>query len=89
MAENYGRKAAAWLPTIRIQGIENPVIEVIREKDDELIHIQRITGSEYQPGVFETGSFTVRISEPESGKTKELKSLSALARNDETVEVEV
>lgn len=89
VADNYGRKVAAWLPKLSVTGVENPVIEVIREDDGELIHIQRIVGGEYQPGVFDVGSFTVRISEPESGKTKELNGLRALARNEETIEIEV
>lgn len=89
MTDNYGRKATAWLPKIQVSGILNPVVEVIREDGGELIHAQRIVGTEYQPGVFESGEYIVRISEPESGKRKELKGIRALPRNEETLVVEI
>jgi alkaline phosphatase D len=30
--DNYGRKAVAWLPTLKIEGEPNPIIEIINQE---------------------------------------------------------
>jgi hypothetical protein len=36
--DNYGRKAAAWLPTLVIKGQTNPVVQIIDEACDETVY---------------------------------------------------
>jgi hypothetical protein len=59
--DNYGRKAVAHLPTIKVKGKQNPVIKVIDEATGEWIYALRINGDTFQPKVFKKGSYTVEV----------------------------
>ncbi len=72
--DNYGRKAFGYLPTIKVAGMSEPVVQVIDEDNDEIVYTLRIKGSSYQPKVFKTGTYTVKIGEP-GGKMKVLSGL--------------
>lgn len=87
--DNYARKATAHLPTLEIEGTKKPLIEVTDEKTGELVYALRINGAKFQPHVFATGKYTVKVSEPESGRSKQLKGLSASASNSEKLKVKV
>lgn len=86
---NYGRKAAAHLPRLEVRGVENPVVEVIDEATGELVYSLRMAGQSWQPHVFAAGRYTVKISDPDGGKSKELPGLMATAGNEEKLEVNV
>ena len=76
-ADNYGRKAAAYLPTLNIEGQDNPVVQVIDETNREVVYTIRIKGNSFRPKVFKAGSYTVRIGEGD--KVKTLTGVKALA----------
>ncbi len=59
--DNYGRKAAAYLPTIRVRGMDDPVVQVIEEKSGEIVYTLRIKGTEFRPKVFEDGTYTIIV----------------------------
>jgi len=61
--DNYGREAVGYLPTIKVTGLEDPVVQVIDEKNDEIVYTVRIDGTEFRPMVFHEGKYTVRIGE--------------------------
>ena len=76
MEENYGRKATGHLPTLKISGMKNPVVQVIDEGVyNEVVYTLRIKGSSFRPKVFSEGPFTVIIGEPSEGKTKKLSGM--------------
>ena len=76
-SDNYGRKAKAFLPEITITGLENPVIEVINEKTNELEYSLRINTNKYQAKVYdEKAKYTVRIGEPDTNIWKLKKNIS-------------
>jgi hypothetical protein len=87
--DNYGRAAVAYLPRLQVRGGEDPVIEVIDEADGVLVYAFRLAlmGRDWQPHVFKIGKYTIRLSVPESGKSKEIKGIAAAAQNNETLEV--
>jgi hypothetical protein len=85
--ENYGRKAAVSLPRLEIRGVKDPLVEVIDERSGELVYGLRLKGDSWQPGLFAAGKYTVRVSEPESRKVKEIKELEAKAGNAERLQV--
>ena len=89
MLANYGRKSAAQLPRLTIQGVSSPLVEVIDETTNELLYCLRLPNNSWQPHVFSNGKHTVRISDPETGKAKELKGLVAKAGNDASLEVTI
>jgi alkaline phosphatase D len=85
VTDNYNRTPAAWLPTLRIKGMERPVLEVIREDTGELVYARRLATAELRPPVFAQGRYTVRIGEPGTTRVRILKGLSATQKPGETV----
>ncbi len=75
--DNYGRKPAAWLPPIEVADCEDPVIQVIRDKDAEVVYTLRIKGKAFQPWTFESGRHTVVVSDPDRNATIRLEGLDA------------
>ena len=80
--DNYNRKAVAWLPTLKFKNTINPVVQIINEKNDDLVYVLRITDSEFSPKVFENGLYTIRISK--NGKTKDLTRIQSFTQKDST-----
>lgn len=75
--DNYGRKAAAYLPTLKIRGMEDPVVQVIDERDGQTVYTLRIKGTEFRPKVFAQGTYTLKIGDQQR-RTRELKEVRAL-----------
>ena len=80
--QNYGRKAEGWLPTLKISGMEDPVVQVIRESDGEVVYTLRINGQQFRPKVFAPGRYTVKVGEQPDG-IKTLKGLEARRNKDD------
>ena len=76
-AENYGRKAVAYLPTIEVSGMEDPVVQVVNEKDGEVVYTLRIKGNTFRPKVFAEGTYTVKVGEPGTELMKDLVGLKS------------
>ena len=76
--ENYGRKAAGYLPEIRVRGLLNPVVQVIDESNGEIVYTLRIAGDRFRPKIFRRwGTYTVRVGDPESNRFQERNGLAA------------
>lgn len=73
--DNYGRKAVAYLPEIKVVGLEDPVIQVINEKTNEIVYTLRILGNSFRPKVFRKGSYTIKVGDPDQQLMKELNSV--------------
>lgn len=64
--DNYGRKAVSYLPEISIEGLDNPVIEIINEATRETIYSLRINRKSFKAKVFDdTVLYTIRVGEPD------------------------
>jgi hypothetical protein len=59
--DNYPRKPAAYLPTLKFVGAVDPVVQVIDESSQEVLYTVRAQGDSYRPKVFKPGSYTVKI----------------------------
>jgi hypothetical protein len=59
--DNYGRKAAAYLPTIKVRGMTDPVLQIVDEKNGETVYTLRIKGTEFRPKIFHEGIYTITI----------------------------
>lgn len=81
--DNYGRKATAWLPTLKISGEADPVVEVINQETKETEYIVRIKGNEFSPGVFKKGIYSVKVSYPESSDSKLINDIQSLSLSGE------
>jgi len=80
--DNYGRKAAAYLPTIEVAGMTDPVVQVIDEADSQIVYTLRIRGKTYRPKVFKKGAYTVKVGEQGTDKWKTLTGIEALDAGD-------
>ena len=86
--DNYGRKAAAYLPTIEVSGMTDPVVRVIDETDGDIVYTLRIRGNSYRPKVFKEGSYTVNVGEPDTDNMKIIKNIIS-GQEDELRTIEV
>lgn len=88
MEGHYGRKAAAYLPTVNISGMIDPVVQVIDEANNEIVYTLRIKGTSFRPKVFKEGMYTIKIGEPGTDKMNVLKNISSMEETQtETLEV--
>jgi hypothetical protein len=86
--DNYDRKAVAYLPTIEVSGIADPVVQVVDESNGEIVYTLRIKGSTYRPKVFKAGTYTVKLGEPGTEKMKVLQDIQSIAaEKQQTIEV--
>ncbi len=76
--DNYRRKAVAWLPTIQVEGMANPVIQVIDEPSGEMVYTIRAMSNTWRPKVFREGSYTLKVGEPDTDQMKTLKSIQSV-----------
>ena len=58
--DNYGRKAVAHLPTLKINK-PNQVVQLINERNNEVVYTIRVKGSSFKPKVFENGTYTIKV----------------------------
>ncbi|MBD3412969.1 MAG: twin-arginine translocation pathway signal protein, partial [Candidatus Aminicenantes bacterium] len=86
--DNYGRQALAYLPTYVVEGLQNPVFQVLKDKTGDVVYTLRIKGNEFTPKVFETGLYTVKIGEPGTEQMKVFRSVLSDDK-EEVSEVEV
>ncbi|NQT86514.1 alkaline phosphatase D family protein [bacterium] len=68
-ADQYGRKAAAYLPTIEVTGQTNPVVQIIDKSTQSIVYTIRILGTTFRPRVFKPGAYTVKVGEGANAKT--------------------
>jgi alkaline phosphatase D len=86
--DNYGRKAAAYLPSLKINGMNDPVVQVVEEASGEVIYTLRIKGDQFRPKVFARGRYSVKIGEPGTPKFKTIAGVAAVEESDSaTMEV--
>ncbi len=67
-ADNYGRKAKAWLPKLTISTAD-AVVQVIDESSKESVYTIRIKGNTFQPKVFKPGTYTIVVGEGKTAQT--------------------
>ncbi len=87
--DNYKRKAHSWLPEVKLQGMQQTVIQVIEEKTDEIVYSLRISGDSFQPRVFKSGSYTIKIGDPDKNKWEVIKGIKSGPKdNSKVIEVQ-
>jgi hypothetical protein len=80
--DNYGKKARAWLPEIRVTGLIDPVIQIYRQQTGEMVYALRMDGQFFQPKVFAPGLYTLRVGEPDSDTWQEFLDIQAKTTKD-------
>jgi len=84
--DNYGREPLAYLPTVEIYGIEDPVIEVSNELTGNLEYILRIKGNSFKPKVFSLDPHIIRIGDPDQDVWKTFEGLKPVPKDEESQE---
>ncbi len=77
--DNYARKGVAWLPTLKVQGLENGVVTIHDESSGELVYSLRIRGTTFRPKVFRPGTYRITVGEPGTKAWKVFKGQKALS----------
>lgn len=85
--DNYGRKAFAYLPTLKVEGLDDPIVQVIDQRNGEIVYTLRIKGRQFRPKVFTTGLYTVVVGN-QADKTRTLKDIESVA-SDSGAEISV
>ncbi|QDT01005.1 hypothetical protein [Adhaeretor mobilis] len=73
--DNYAREARGHLPTVKVAEGMRPVIQVIDQSTGESVYTLRAPADEFQPYVFHSGKYTLRVGEGED--IKEFSDLEA------------
>jgi alkaline phosphatase D len=88
-SDNYGRRAAAYLPELKIKGLKDPLVRVIEEASGEVVYTLRIKGNQFRPKVFAQGKYTLNIGEPGTPKYKTFAGVAAMNESaSATIEVD-
>ncbi len=80
--DNYGRKADAYLPTLKFTGMKNPVVQVIKESNNQVLYTIRAKDDTFRAKVFEPGLYTIKTGEQGTSKMKTLKHIHSISRNE-------
>ena len=76
--DNYYRTALAYLPTLKIKGQKDPVVQVIDEYLGQIVYTVRINGTSWRPKVFREATYTIKVGEGSNIKVFEgIKSTGA------------
>jgi hypothetical protein len=81
-SDNFGKKAKAWLPEIRITGLVDPVIQIFLQKTGEMVYALRISDQFFQPKVFAPGLYTIKVGEPDKNVWQEFWDIRAKPSKD-------
>jgi hypothetical protein len=66
-ADSDGRQPKAWLPELRFEGVDNPVVQVVEHQTGEILYTMRAKGAKFRPPVFAAGLYTVKIGRDKPG----------------------
>lgn len=74
---------------MNVAGVAKPVIHVFDDATGELVYALRALGPTFRPHVFAGGSYRVRVSDPERGKSAELKELTPVSGEPSPIKVTI
>ncbi|MBE9510057.1 MAG: alkaline phosphatase D family protein [Bacteroidetes bacterium] len=81
--DNFGKEAVAYIPEIVVEGITNPVIQIIDETNKGIVYTLRINGNTFRPKVFREGKYTIKIGDPDKNMEKILKEVASVSKDSE------
>ncbi|NKI28397.1 twin-arginine translocation pathway signal protein [Arenibacter sp. 6A1] len=86
--DNYGRKAVAWLPEIKIVGDHKPVIKIF-EANDDLVYALRMATESFKPKVFSMGIYKIVVEVPEIGFEKIFLNVKAKTNMNKSIQIKL
>ncbi|HSI77150.1 MAG TPA: alkaline phosphatase D family protein [Lunatimonas sp.] len=85
--ENYGRKAAGFLPLLDLQRIQHPVVRVINDKNGEVEYSLPVKGKSFRPKVFARGKYSLHVQDAVTGKETLISGISLAKNENETLTI--
>jgi hypothetical protein len=82
--QNYGREPVAYLPELNFQGIENPVVQVIENRSQNIVYSRRVTNNRFRPPVFSRGAYDIRVGEPGTDRMQTLENIASESETDQS-----
>ena len=79
----------AYLPPLRITGMDCPVVQVIDEANQEVVYTLRAAGPSFRPPVRKAGVYTVKVGELGTSRVRVLEHLTAKPDCNETIDIEL
>ena len=61
MEDNDGRKVTGHLPELVFENTADPVVQVVRDADSEVLYTVRVQGNRFKPHVYGPGTYTVKV----------------------------
>lgn len=74
--DNFGKEQIGWLGELTVEGLQQPVVQVINEENGELVYALRLSNNLFRPFVFEEGQYRLKVGEPDNNQWKELGNLT-------------
>lgn len=84
--DNYGKKAVAWLPTLKVANAGKPVISVFDNKN-QLVYSIRMKSNTFAPKVFHKEKYTIVVQDLENNKSKTLKNIKSRTKNNRILKI--
>jgi len=78
MFENYGRAARGYLPELKFEPGENPVVQIIDEATGDIVYTLRVNKKAFRPKVFKKGSYTVKVINTAKGTVEKTKGVMSM-----------
>ncbi|MFC1554910.1 alkaline phosphatase D family protein [candidate division KSB1 bacterium] len=79
--DNYRGDYAEFLPTYIIDGLQDPVFQIIDIEREEIVYTLRISGTVFRPRVFRDGNYKVIIGEPGTGRIRTYDNVQSMSGN--------
>ncbi|WP_332912021.1 alkaline phosphatase D family protein [Algoriphagus boritolerans] len=84
-ADNYGRKALAYLDTLKFQGVDNPLVSIFDEATGILEYNLRVNSSSFRPKVFSNSTHRIEVKNLDSGETKTFQGMKPSSDTDREI----
>jgi hypothetical protein len=85
--DNFGKEAVDYLPTLQVEGSENPAVAIVNENTGELVYSIRMNSNSFKPKVFGPGSYTLVVSDPEKEIEQVFSGISVPGTAEHTIDV--
>ncbi|GIW96502.1 MAG: hypothetical protein KatS3mg110_4543 [Pirellulaceae bacterium] len=59
--QNDGRRVFGYLPPLEFATLRDPVVQVVRQEDSEVLYTIRISGNRFEPRVYAGGHYLVKV----------------------------
>ena len=87
--DNYARKAAGYLKTLNLEGIENPLVSVFKESTGELEYSLPVNTGSFKPKVFSDDKYRVEVRDQSRGLKKSYAGLTLQRNQSEILDVNI